>query len=77
MLCCFLIVRTWDGPALAQLFNWFRAEPPLSAEAQARDKRWSKKTLERDRLLYAMLGLKPFPESFSDLPYIPLLKLPF
>ena len=66
-----------DGPALAQIFNWFRAEPPLNAEAQGSSKRWSKKALERDRLFYAMLGLEPFPDGFTDLPKFPWFKQPY
>ena len=64
-----------EGPTLAQLFNWFRAEPPLNAEAQGSTERWSKKALERDHLFYAMLGLEPFPEGFTDLPQFPWFKL--
>lgn len=64
-----------EGPTLAQLFNWFRAEPLLNAEAQGSTERWSKKALERDHLFYAMLGLEPFPEGFTDLPQFPWFKL--
>lgn len=59
---------------LRELFEWFRQPLRKYKVNTASGERWSEPTLERDRLFYGMIGLGPFPRSFTDPPNLPWLK---